>query len=247
MIYPIFLFVNFTGMEELNVFTVTAAIADPVRLTIMMYLMHSPASVTQIMHHLDALQSNISNHLVILKKAGLIKSTPMGRQKIYELANPQAAQLIELLVSMQPITPKKEQEIKPIQFARTCYDHLAGKLGVAIFDALMQQKAIQYPAGAGIEDRQFFSAEIELGADADDIFGKLNVDLQLLNDTRRRFAFGCRDWTERTPHLAGALGAALCHSFFENKWIARKDTTRSIVLTTSGKQELKGLIGLELA
>jgi DNA-binding transcriptional ArsR family regulator len=233
-------------MDDLNAFAITAALADPVRLSVMIYLIRGSASVTQVMHHLEVSQSNLSNHLLVLKKAGLIKSTSAGRQKIYELANPQSAQLIELLLNMQQFTPKKEKEIKPIQFARTCYDHLAGKLGVAIFDALMHQKAIQYSAGAGIEDRQFFIADMQLGPNAATVFNKIGVDLSKLKNAKRRFAFGCRDWTERTPHLAGALGAAICQSFFDKKWIARKDITRTVILTTAGRQTLKDLIGLNI-
>jgi len=234
-------------MENLNVFTITSALADPVRLSVMMYLIRGSASVTEIMHHLDVSQSNLSNHLAVLKNANLIKSTASGRQKIYELASPEVAQLIELLLNLQSITPKKNKEIKPTQFARTCYDHLAGKLGVAIFDTLVNENAIQYLDNSAPKDKDLLSREIELGPDAKQVFGKLGIDLSALKNARRRFAFGCIDWTERTPHLAGALGAAICHEFLEKKWIARKKDTRAIALTNTGKQALKDLIGLNIA
>jgi len=210
----------------------------------MMYLIRGSASVTELMHHLDVSQSNLSNHLAVLKNANLVKGTALGRQKIYELANPESAQLIELLLNLQSITPKKEKAVKPIQFARTCYDHLAGKLGVGLFGILVQKNAIQY-IGEPMKDGQLVVKDIELGPEAKPIFSKLGVDLSALN-TRRRFAFACMDWTERTPHLAGALGAAVCHSFLEKKWIIRKHESRTIALTTSGKQELKNLIGLNI-
>jgi len=131
-------------MEQTNVFAITAALADPLRLSVMMYLMRQPASVTEMVNHLGVSQSNLSNHLAVLKSAGLIKSTSFGRQKIYELTSADAAQLIELLLNLQPYSPRREQVIKPIQFARTCYDHLAGKLGVKIFGALIQNGALAY-------------------------------------------------------------------------------------------------------
>src|ERR1700761_9673775 len=98
-------------MEGLNIYTITAALADPVRLLVMMYLIRGEASVTELMHHLDVSQSNLSNHLAVLKNANLVKVTPSGRQKIYELANPESAQLIELLLNLQTITPKKEKAV----------------------------------------------------------------------------------------------------------------------------------------
>jgi DNA-binding transcriptional ArsR family regulator len=234
-------------MEDLNVFTITAAIADPVRLSAMLYLMPGPASVTEIMNHLEVSQSNLSNHLAVLKNAGLIRGRSVGRRKIYELANHDVAQLVELLFNMQqPNVAKKERMIKPIQQARTCYDHLAGRFGVALFEKLVEKKAIQFPGGPVANERQFFSAELALGSDAEQIFGKLGVDLAALKNPRRKFAYGCLDWTERTPHLAGALGASLCHSFLENKWIVRKNGTRAIAVTSNGKSALKELIGLNV-
>jgi DNA-binding transcriptional ArsR family regulator len=234
-------------MEDLNVFTITAAIADPVRLSVMLYLMPGPASVTEIMNHLEVSQSNLSNHLAVLKNAGLTKSRSAGRQKIYELANHDVAQLVELLFNMQHTNiAKKERMVKPIQNARTCYDHLAGRFGVAIFKKLVEKKAIEFPDGQVTNGRQFFSEELVLGTDAEQVFGKLGIDLASLKTTRRKFAYGCLDWTERTPHLAGALGASLCNSFLEKKWIVRKNGTRAIAVTSNGRLALKDLIGLNI-
>ena len=244
MMYSVDLCATFVYMEEHNVFTITAALADPVRLSVMMYLIRGSASVTEIMHHLDVSQSNLSNHLAVLKNANLVKVTASGRQKIYELANPDTAHLIEVLLNLQTITPKKEKAVKPIQFARTCYDHLAGKLGVGLFNILVEKKAIQYHAEP-LAGKQLVLKDMKLGPNAQQVFGRLGVDLSTLN-TRRRFAFACMDWTERMPHLAGALGCAVCHTFLEKKWIARKIESRTIALTTSGKQELKDLIGLNI-
>jgi DNA-binding transcriptional ArsR family regulator len=233
-------------MEDLNVFSITAAIADPTRLSVMMHLIHGEASVNEMICQLDVSQSNLSNHLAVLKNAGLIKSTSTGRQKIYEIANPESAQLIELLSNFQRISPQQQTSVKPIQFARTCYDHLAGKLGVAVFNALVQKKAIKYPHGVMIKEREFFSIELAVGTNGKNIFSAIGVDLSSLTNTRRRFAFACKDWTEKAPHLAGALGAATCHAFLEKKWIVRKPSTRAVVLTANGRQALKNLIGLEI-
>jgi DNA-binding transcriptional ArsR family regulator len=246
MICCINLFHTFTAMEELNIFTITAAIADPVRLSVMLYLIRGSASVTEMINHVEVSQSNLSNHLAVLKNAGLIKSTSAGRQKIYELANPDVAQLIELLLNMQPESSKKEHTIKPIQLARTCYDHLAGKVGVAIFNALVQQGAINYPDHIAMAEKKLLSKTITLGPNADAVFGKLGIELSSLKNASRKFAFGCMDLTEKTPHLAGALGAAVCHAFADKKWIIRKPGLRITTITTSGKQALKDLIGFDM-
>jgi len=233
------------GMEELNIFTITAAIADPVRLSVMMYLMRGEASVTEMINHLEVSQSNLSNHLAVLKNAGLIKATSAGRQKIYELANPDVAQLIELLQNLQ-LTPAREKEIKPIQLARTCYDHLAGKLGVGVFNALMAQGAIEFDTDEKEKPKHLLAKTVISGPNATTVFNRLGVTIPQVKDVSRKYAFGCMDWTEKTPHLAGALGAAVCKSFFDQQWVIRKNGSRTITVTTSGRQALKNLINLDI-
>jgi len=83
------------------------------------------------------------------------------------------------------------------------------------------------------------------GPNAEIVFDRLGISLSAIKNNRRTFAFGCLDWTERTPHLAGALGASMCKAFFDNKWIVRKDASRTVALTVTGKKELKGIIGLD--
>lgn len=233
------------SMEELNIFTITAAIADPVRLSVMMYLMRGEASVTEMINHLEVSQSNLSNHLAVLKNAGLIKATPAGRQKIYELANADVAQLIELLQNLQP-TPKKIGEVKPIQLARTCYDHLAGKLGVGVFNALMAQGAIKFDADEIAKNKRLMAKAVIPGPNASPVFKKLGVTIPQAKDVSRKYAFGCMDWTEKTPHLAGALGAAVCKAFFDQQWVVRKNGSRTVTVTPSGRQALKKLINLDI-
>ncbi len=232
-------------MEALNVYTVTSAIADPVRLSTMMYLMRGSSSVSEMITHLDVSQSNLSNHLAVLKNAGLVKATSAGRQKIYELANPEVAQLIEVLLHLQPVSPKKEKEIKPFQKARTCYDHMAGKLGVGVFNALVNHQAINFLNNTDPASQPLIAKVIVLGPNAIPVFDRLGVKLPLQASTRK-FAFGCTDLTERTPHLAGALGAALCEAFFKQRWITRNTGTRGVFVTTHGKQALKDLMGLDI-
>lgn len=225
-------------------YSVTAAIADPLRLSVMVYLMPSEATFAELMQHHDASQSNLSNHLAVLIKAGLIRKLGVSRRNSYQITSSQVAQLIELLHNMQPAPLQKPKAIKPIQAARTCYDHFAGKLGVALFDALLQQNAIEY-TGAFADKSPFET--VALGANATTVFDALGVDLQQIpTDNRRRYAYACLDWTEKRSHLAGALGAAMCHSFMQQGWVVRNTEKRVVSITTKGKLALKQVLGVEI-
>ena len=146
-------------MNDLNIYTITAAIADPVRLSVMIYLIRGRATYSEIQQYLDISQSNLSNHLAVLYKTNLIKKISIGRRNSYEIANSDAAQLIELLQNMQK-TAVNRQPVKNIAIARTCYDHVAGKLGVSIFNALHERNAIIYTAPAA--DLPYFSEDVRL-------------------------------------------------------------------------------------
>ena len=230
-------------MKDLNIYNITAAIADPVRLSIMIYLIRGQASYGQLQQHLDVSQSNLSNHLGILYKANLVNKISNGRRNSYEIASADAAQLIELLQNLQKAKPNTKPPVKKIALARTCYDHLAGKLGVSIFNSLVENNAIIYDSP--IIDPAYFSKDISLGINADRTFKALGVDLAKITTGPRKYAYACLDWTERRPHLAGTLGAAVCDSLMEQKWLARNDEKRVILITDKGQRSLKEIINLE--
>jgi len=225
-------------MNDLNIYSITSAIADPLRLSVMLYLLRGQATYAEIQQHLDASQSNLSNHLAVLHKANLIRKISNGRRNSYEIAGPQVAHLIEHLMSLQGL-PRQESRVKPIAVARTCYDHVAGKLGVSIFKSLAGNQAIIY---TGSTD---FSQQVSLGINADKIFGAFNVDLSRIDTNRRKYIYACLDWTEKQPHLAGAVGAALCNSMMEKKWVVRNSEKRVLRVTDSGRKALKEIIGLD--
>jgi len=229
-------------MIDLNIYSITSAIADPVRLSVMIYLIRGQATYAELQQHLDISQSNLSNHLAVLCKANLIRKISRGRRNSYEIASPDAAQLIELLQNLQRSAPNPKSPVKKIALARTCYDHLAGKLGVSIFNSLVDQEAIIYEP---IADPVYFSKDITLGINADKTFKAFGVDLSSLTSNHRKYAYACLDWTEKKPHLAGALGAAIYHGMSEQKWIARHEEKRVITITDSGKKALREIIDLE--
>ncbi len=230
-------------MNDLNIYTITAAIADPVRLSVMIYLMPGQATYAELQQHLDISQSNLSNHLGVLHKAGLIHKINKGRRNSYEIASHDTAQLIELLQNMQKAKPNVKAPVKKIALARTCYDHLAGKLGVSVFNALVERQSIIY--NKPIIDPAYFSKEITLGINADKTFKAFGVDLAKVEAGNRKYAYACLDWTEKKPHLAGTLGAALCHAMMAQKWLTRNEEKRVIVITDSGRKALKQIIDLD--
>lgn len=230
------------GMNDLNIYTITSAIADPVRLSVMIYLIRGRASYAGIQQHLEISQSNLSNHLAVLVRAGLIRKINNGRRNDYEIAGADVAQLIELLQNMQKI-PAHRPVVKNIAIARTCYDHVAGKLGVALFNALRDREAIVYQATETAPT--YFSEEVSLGINAEKTFQALGVDLPPASSARRKYIYACLDWTEKRPHLAGAIGAALCQAMMEQKWVVRNDEKRVLRVTDTGQAALKNIIDLD--
>lgn len=114
-----------------------------------------------------------------------------------------------------------------LHLARTCYDHLAGKLGVALTDALLTQGAL------AVADKDF-----KLTAKGSILLQNLGIDVAVASKQRRAFALRCLDWTERCNHLGGALGAAICAQWLEQGWVQRQDNSRALLITSTGEAQL---------
>jgi len=214
---------------------ITQALGDPLRLAVLHHLMAGPASVSELMTVVGAEQSRLSNHLALLRERGLVRATRHGRQVIYELHDAAVGRLVESLGQIGG-PPARTVKSVPVAQARTCYDHLAGQLGVAIFEALVARGALK--------TQKAVPGDVELAPQAERLFGKLGVDLDVVRQERRRFATACLDWTERQPHLGGALGAALWAEFVARGWIVRRPGTRAVVLTSAGARSLKRTLGV---
>ena len=226
---------------------IVQALADPLRFAILLRLMSGPASVSDLVSGVGQSQSKVSNHLALLRERGIVHAKRTGRAMIYEIADASYATIIESLVAVAGESIVAERPA-PLAKARTCYDHLAGRLGVAIFDALVEQKALLAPARSAPNGalRRSGLGTIELGPKAVEVFERIGVDLDLVAEERRQFASACVDWTERRPHLGGALGAAIWARAHEQGWVVRKPGTRAVVLTASGKRVLARVVGLDV-
>ena len=224
--------------ENATIVGLAQALSDPLRLSILQQLMEGPATVSELMSLTGASQSKVSNHLALLRERNLVRATRDRRQSIYTLRDASVGQLVESLSLVAGAVPARLWKSPHLIAARTCYDHLAGRYGVALFDALLQQQAITAPT-----DQR---SDIELGSRGEEVFGKLGLDLKAVRRERRRFAFACPDWTERRPHLGGALGAALWAQFIERGWVVKQQGTRAIVVTDMGKQQFHQHFGIQL-
>jgi len=214
-----------------NEIGVAQAVAEETRLQILHRLMEGPAAVAELVAELGKPQSLVSNHLAVLKQSNLVAFDREGRKSIYRLTNASVATLLESLAALS--RSGKDDRITPaLAKARTCYDHLAGTLGVALYEGLVKAKALE-PDGD----------DVGLGPNGAAVFAQLGVDIEKAAKARRRFAIPCLDWTERTAHLGGSLGAALCEAFVARGWIARRPGTRAVSLTRSGARALHRMTG----
>jgi DNA-binding transcriptional ArsR family regulator len=172
--------------------------------------------------------STASIQLAKLVEGGLLTVERNGRHRYYGLTDPNVAAAIESLAVIAPSRPasslKQARVGSELQAARTCYDHLAGALGVALIDALQRQRLL--------------TAELEPTKRGATRFAELGIDVGELAGRRRPFAKRCLDWTERRRHLAGSLGAALAARCFELGWIERLPSSRAVRVTKEGRNPL---------
>jgi DNA-binding transcriptional ArsR family regulator len=195
------------------------ALAHPLRLRVVDRLGHrGPAPVSQLAAELDATLPELSNGLRQLREAGVVVSAPEGRQVVYALADDRLPALLDRLVGEGP-PPERSGP------SRTCYDHLAGPLGVSLYRALRDRGALASLADGTVSllDPQALEA----------------LGVRAVASGRRRLAFECLDATEHAAHLAGALGDALAAALFERGWVERVGSGREVRVTAAGARGLE--------
>jgi DNA-binding transcriptional ArsR family regulator len=180
--------------------------------------------------------STASEHLGRLADGGLVTVTPQGRHRYYRISTADVAAALEAFARICPPTPvrslRTSAQAEVLRYARTCYDHLAGMLGVAVMDAMRERRWLA-PVDGGY--RLTRAGELALVA--------MGVDVVAAAGCRRSFARPCMDWTERRPHLAGALGAALTTTLLDRRWIGRR-AGRGVAPTGAGRVALREVFGL---
>jgi DNA-binding transcriptional ArsR family regulator len=204
-------------------------IGDPTRAAFLMALSEGQSvPAGELARRAGVTASTASIHLARLVDGGLLTVEQHGRHRYYSLAEPAIAAAIESLAVIAPRRPpnslRQARIGSDLQTARTCYDHLAGALGVALFDALLQERVL--------------TPDLEATRTGSRRLGELGIDLSEVAAGRRGFARRCLDWSERRDHLAGALGAALATRFFQLGWIERTPSSRAVRVTEAGRTGL---------
>lgn len=214
---------------------VARTIGEPSRVRMLALLMGGRAlTAKELAHGVGVDPATATAHLRRLTGDELVDVAAQGRHKYFRLRGPEVAALVEqLMVLSSGDGASHAAPDQPIRAARFCYDHLAGRLGVSLTNGLVDRGILRPGAG-----------EFEVTADGEGWFRGLGVEVEPLRRARRSFARACLDWTERTDHLAGAVGAALASRMLELGWIERVRRSRVVTITDAGRSELHARLGI---
>ncbi|GGP28159.1 ArsR/SmtB family transcription factor [Silvimonas amylolytica] len=217
---------------EQRLANLAAAVADKTRAGMLCMLMDGRAyTATELAAATSVAASTASSHLARLTQQSLVECLPQGRHRYFRIASKEVASALETLMGLVGGRMSSVRSSAPqhLRFARTCYDHMAGEVAVALHDRLF-----------------------DLGWLAPDSYQLAESGRQALMDlgvewpsvSRRRFACGCLDWSERQSHLGGQLGAALLRGFEQHHWVERVPESRQLLLTQRGHKALAAQFGL---
>jgi DNA-binding transcriptional ArsR family regulator len=218
---------------DLAVSRIAAAIGEPARARMLYNLLDGHARTsTELAMVAEVSPSTASVHLHRLMTERLVKVHVQGKHRYYSLEGPNVSGALEGLSVLAggsrgqfvPNTPSR------LRAARTCYDHMAGTLGVALHDRF---RALGW-----------LSADYELSLDGLKGLAALGIDVERTRALRRRFAYACLDWSERRPHVGGALGAALLNVALKRKWVVQDLDSRALGVTSLGRREMLARFGL---
>ena len=226
---------------DADIAAAAALLAEPARAALVTAVIADGAlPVTDLAERACIAPSTASEHLARLVAGGFLNSEKRGRHRYFRLADPAVAAAVEALALVAPQPPvrslREATRSELLRDARTCYDHLAGKVGVALAQSLERKRVLVRRNG-----------DFVLGPRAGERLDALGVDLAPLERLRRPVVRGCLDWSERELHVAGSLGAALADRFFELGWIKRRDGNRSVEVTAQGRAGLESELGFEPA
>jgi DNA-binding transcriptional ArsR family regulator/ribosomal protein S19E (S16A) len=214
---------------EPDIARLARTIGDSTRIHMLNALMEGRAlTAKELAYGAGIAPATATAHLSKLENEGLVSATAQGRHKYYRLASAEVAHLIESLSALAPqprdAAPKAEH---PIRIARFCYDHLAGRLGTRLTEALTARGVLAKV------DKSF-----TVTRKGESWFETFDIDLSALRRGRRKFAYPCLDWSERRDHLGGALGAALAQRLITLGWIEKNRRSRVVSVTRAGERAL---------
>ena len=176
-----------------------------------------------------------SGHLAKLVNAGLLSVWRSGRERYFRLASAEVAQMLETIMTVAALDPTNIARVnrdQTLRTARICYDHLAGRLGVALADELSRRDYIHLTEGG------------EVTESGKEFLKEFGIDTEEAKHRRRAFCRACLDWTERRPHVAGAVGAALASRCFQLGWVKRLEDTRALLISSVGIDGFAETFGL---
>jgi DNA-binding transcriptional ArsR family regulator len=240
---------------DANIAAIASVLADPGRWQVLAALGDGRAlPASMLAAEAGVAPSTASEHLARLVRAGLLTVERHGRHRYFRLAGPHVADLLEALARVAPPTPvrslREGTRAQALRSARTCYDHLAGRIGVAVMDSLVERGHLEpdrFEHGLVAGDRLSAPGRAirfgvtERGAAFLEEFG---LDLLALPPRRPAVRY-CVDWSEQRPHLAGAVGAALTSRLFDLDWIRRAERSRAVHVTDHGRKGFPDVFGVD--
>jgi DNA-binding transcriptional ArsR family regulator len=228
-------------MSKIAVFSeVATAAGDPARAGMLDALMDGRAlTASELARVAGITPQTASGHLARLAVAGLVAVEKQGRHRYHRLATPAVARMLESIMQVAAeAEPRRRKTFTgprdaAMRAGRTCYDHLAGSLGVALADAMVAKGQIELASDAGVVTDSGMA-----------LLQRLGIDLDARKRKGRLLCRPCLDWSERRAHLAGAVGAALCTHCLDAGWIRRIDGTRAVTITVKGQRNFREIFGI---
>ncbi len=218
---------------------VGALVGDPARANMLAALMDGRAlTAGELAYVAGVAPQTASGHLAKLAAANLLAPTKQGRNRYYRLASPAVGHMLEgiLAVAALHLPPRRGPRIDDnMRMARTCYDHIAGRLGVGIADALTGSGHVVLGEDGG-----------EVTPDGAAFLAALGVDLAARKGSTRAYCRSCLDGSERRPHIAGVLGAAMCRRFLDLGWVGRRPDSRALTISPVGVRGFADSFGFRL-
>ena len=226
-------------MEEIKFVDIAILIGEPARAKMLWNLLDGRAyTASELAIAADISGTSASNHLAKLLDADLLKAEKQGRHRYFSFSKPEIAYVVESLATLSAPSSKKierESVLPGIKYCRSCYDHLAGFVGVKITEALEKKKALRKSENSYLITNSGWK-----------LFADLDIDKGEMVNNRRALTRQCMDWSERRPHLAGQVGALLLTYMLERNWLKRIKFSRELIITTKGRGEIQKLFGIEV-